>query len=210
MPSTITVGRVYQITQLFAGLYRPAVVVHYWECLSVIGTGTDDVSFANAVAAVYGPLFKALLTNNSTYQGVSIQDVTTAPPHPVAIASTGSTGSGTAGTTPLPAQTCGIFTKQTALAGRGQRGRVYVPFPDFADNQGTTQPTPTAGYQTRLGLLAAHFIQTDAFLSGGNGFAGFHVLFHRRTRTTTPILNARENAKWATQRRRGVYGAAHR
>jgi hypothetical protein len=105
----------------------------------------------------------------------------------------------------LPRQTSGIISLVTALGGRKNRGRVYVPFPSETDN--AIAGHPTAGYVTALGDLAA--ILTGPYIgvgAGGNTNDLQPVILHRVDGSVTPITGHFERSFWATQRRRGDFG----
>jgi hypothetical protein len=110
---------------------------------------------AQSISADVAPLYKALLTNTAKYVGLKLQpDLDHSPPYAPFEALDGS-GFGTAGAAPLPFQTCGMISLGSGFIGRANRGRVYVPFPDQADNTIANQySTPTIGYMVRLGALS--------------------------------------------------------
>lgn len=204
-----TAGDVYRAVHQFLGPPHVAVVVRFFQVVGTTGVAPDEQQVADAIQSDVGTLWANLMTDTADYTGVSIQKILPAP-ELVAVLSSGAAVGGTAGPNGLPAQTSGVVTLQSALAGRANRGRIYVPFPDQADNVTAGQPIPTTGYEVRLGILAAHFINSTTLPTSGGTITIQHVIYHRKLKSITFITNARSNRKWGTQRRRGIYGTAHR
>jgi hypothetical protein len=152
-------------------------------------------------------LWTALLTGGANYLGLSGRVVFPLN-HKSALYWFKSKGAGQAGPDALPMQTCGMFSKVSGTAGPGGRGRVYVPFPSTADVSGGAIDQPNAGYQLRLGALAAQLFATAVATGGaGNQTTCNPVIFKR----AAPALslawgNAAPKSKWATHRSRGDYG----
>lgn len=181
-----------------------AVNVTHWVVSSIVGLAPTD----NAVALFFGNRVKVayagLLNNNATFQGTSCQHLFPLPTRVEDFNAVTALG-GTAGAAGLPKQCCGLFTKKTALAGRANRGRVYVPFPSETDNADGTS-APTAGYMTNLGGLAALLTTSATLTNDENATTFLPVVYHRATHSFTLITTAFARQKWATQRRRGDFG----
>lgn len=155
--------------------------------------------------------WKGMINNQATYRGVmgSLFIGNRLTPFRSTIANA---GPGTAGADALPRQTCGMFTKVSAVPGPAGRGRVYVPFPAVADNG--AGPIPNAGYMTRLGVMAG-VLKAPLGVSVGPVTATMTPVIVRYPRPsatppvvfrTIPWADATARQKWATQRRRGSYG----
>jgi len=200
----------YRSFSFFAS--QAAIVSNYFVTTTIVGAPPLQSDVVDSLETLFGPKWKALMTNGASYVGSDIQDVTGNPPYAVPAGSVLSGGVGTAGTNPLPTQTCGVITKLTDLVGRQFRGRMYVPFPDQADTTLVVPIVPTAGYVTRLQLLAADFTGQDTIVAAGGGTVTIQwVLVHKApkvgpTPLPTPVTNERSNKLWGTQRRRGNYG----
>lgn len=157
-----------------------------------------------AFDTLMAPLFKACMSANSVYEGVRAQKIAPLPVTAQALISA-HTGAGTAGGNDLPRQTAGLISWKTDLAGRGFRGRTYVPFPSstFLTPGGHT----TAGYQTAVLAIANAAIGFTAVAAGGGSCGLLLGVYHRKTLTITPIVSpARVRLFWATDRRRGDFG----
>jgi hypothetical protein len=144
-----------------------------------------------------------LLANNARYVGVALQRLS---PLPLSVVITDNTNqaNGTGGANELPLQVSGIVTLKTNLAGRANRGRMYIPFPPVAA-QGT-DGHPTNGYVTAVDTLAAIAILPQTVGTAPNQVVLTPVVYHKRLNTTTDITDKVARQRWATQRRRGDYG----
>ena len=148
---------------------------------------------------------QALTTTGVRLLGCKVAHLNGVPPKLPGIVT--DTISGTITGSITPSQVSGIGTWQTLQAGRGYRGRSYVPFPAASDVD--TDYTPKAAYVTRLLTLL-----TDMFgTMSANPFVGAlgqavinPVLYHRATGGFTNVTNFVARKRWATQRRRGDYG----
>jgi len=185
--------------------------IHYKVPTAPITGGATDAEIILAMEAFIAPLMKAILANTATYKGCSIQAIYPKPPK-VYQYSTAGQGVGTAGAIALPTQASGIAFVQTAKAGPAFRGRVYWPFPAAADNE--TTGLPTAGYLTREGNLVAALFQDETVVGGTGTTVLRPVIFHRKANkgaTTTAngtddITASGTEKKWATQKKRGIFG----
>lgn len=210
MASLVFLGDLYKVAHRIQSIWRPAIVTQYITITAQIGAGLDQQGLIDSIGTIMGPFFKPLMNSSASYTGAEMQRINTPPPNSLTVATTNGTGPGTSGAAPQAAQVAGIFTLTTFFAGRGFRGRRYIPAPDQTDGLQTPTTTPLIGYTVRLAALALPFTSTVNFSTAGNGWQVTNVLFHKKTRTTTQISGFRVNDKWATQRRRGQYGAAHR
>lgn len=179
----------------------------------VTSTVTGGASLPEIAAAygnrIGGPL-RAVLSNNAFFRGVGARDITFVPKQAAAYSTSGA-GAGSAGADGLPRQTAGLLSIYDGLAGKGHRGRFYVPFPAAADNTGDGKPT--AAYGLRLATLATA-VFTALVVVGASGTSTLTPgLVHRRanklplpfpTFTASGVPFIRN--VWATQRRRGSYG----
>ncbi len=211
--STLMVNNhVYKYRSLGFFTNQAAIVSNYFVTTAIVGAPPLQSDVVDALETLFGTKWRALMTNGAAYVGSDLQDVTGAPPYAVPAGSVLAAGNGTAGTAPMPTQTCGVITKLTDLVGRQYRGRMYVPFPDTVDSTVTSPIVPTAGYVTRLQLLAADFTGVDTIVAAGGGSVAISwVLVHKLPKVgpiplPTPVTNERSNKLWGTQRRRGNYG----
>jgi hypothetical protein len=154
------------------------------------------------------PLYKALIGNNASYYGVQVKRVRPGA-ETAAYVSAAFVGSGdVANLQALPTQVSGIITKQTALAGRSNRGRVFVPFPGYLFHDGINE-RPTAAYLVPLAALKTFLVASFTSGLGVDTATLDPVIYNQLTGARVEVINGRANQKWATQRRRGNYGAAN-
>ena len=175
-----------------------------WQLGTVSAPAPNDLDLANYVDLTFGPLIKALMCNPAVYNSVTTRRLNPVVARPVFQISTAHSGVGTAGADPMAGQTTGLITKYTALMGRANRGRIYIPFPAVDDD--TATGAPSASYQSRLVSFANAYTGTVSIPGGGGGaIAATAIVFHPKTLTGTPIATTQSQFKWATQRRRGQY-----
>jgi hypothetical protein len=200
----MAIGDVYRCVLVTRNATQEGITTHYFIVLTSSAPGILQADVAKGIDSTLNAAMKALMYNGATYDGASAQKVV--PPLGLLPSIwAASAGPGTAGATALPTQTAGVITWQSVFAGRGNRGRSYIPFPASADDTG--DGTPTAGYVTRLlaykTALLAGFTVTDGLATETLG----PIVWHKKTGLPGPtIFSARANARWGTQRRRGGYG----
>jgi len=177
----------------------------YYRVGTVTGTVADSdaaIDFDTTINAAY----KALLSTLAVYRGIVARVIKT--PLPISVFTIANAGAGTGGTTALPRQTSGLISWKTNFAGRGFRGRTYLPFP-----WGTAvanQEAPTAAYVTAINTLATAINGFTTATSGGGGPAQLaQVLRVKAPASPIPINDFLESDKWATQKRRGSFGRAN-
>ena len=185
-----------------AGNQASANVRHYRTSV-VAGVEPSLTTKLTAIADLIRPLYGPLMHSSATVTFCGLQQVSPLPLG-LEIRTTGIFQGGTGTGDPLPRQVSGIITLRTAFAGRGFRGRVYVPFPGETHNTGTAEPS--GQYQLDLQLLANALATSVTAGSGANTATMTPVIFRRRPRTSFDLASAVGQPKWATQRRRGAYG----
>lgn len=202
MPTIITTNSIWRAR---VACYLPNQasinVLHYIATASA-GAGGTDTTFAAGLDSLLAPLMKAVLNEAAFYRGVSVQRIFPAPTTIPAIV-TVNDGAGEVTGDLLPAQVCGVITKQTPYAGPQFRGRMYCPFPGEADNTGNA---PTAGYGARLDDIALALLDVIVAGAGGDTSDMTPCLYHRGDGSITLLTATRTNLLWGTQRRRGNYG----
>lgn len=177
----------------------------YYSCTVATGAPTQDSDVASGYAAVLPGFVKNLMSNQATYNGLTVQVVQPAP-MPIPAANTGGSGVGALVSNVMPRQVAGLISCYAAFSGRRFRGRVYIPFP--AVNQDDTGGLPLAGYVVLLNALKALIYGPIVIPNAGatGTVTLLPVIFHRATVTSTPVVTAVSRSKWATQRRRGSFG----
>lgn len=179
-------------------------VLHY-----LVNNVVGSITEANVGAFVntnWAPTLANLISASATYTGCSVQRVDPIPIATVYVQQSPAIVGGQAGD-PLPKQTCSLITKRTALAGRRGRGRLYIPFPGETDN--TVNDVPEAGYLTAVDGYAATVLVMNSVVVGANSCDITPVLWRivLGVGLTTFITNYTVRTRWATQRRRGDFGA---
>lgn len=207
MAAVILLGDVYEVKFASQCAGQAGINVTHWVCNTVTGGGALDTTFASVLDTAMAPLYKLVMGANATYYGVRVQRISPLPKS-LPVVAAGFTGIGGAGPGCLPTQVSGIITWQSAVAGRKYRGRSYVPFP-YSGAQDTVLDAPTAAYKAALQNLANGMAGPYTPATGGGTSFMLACIWHRLSATVTPITNGRANQKFATQRRRGNYGAAN-
>lgn len=180
-----------------------AINTIYYQVSTIAGGGITDLNIASFFNAQLAPSYKAALGDQAIWRGVMTRIVTRVP-LPVFTFDNTLAGIGTAGTPMAPSQTAALITWYTNLAGRGGRGRTYIPFPSTTGMDNNGEMTPA--YKTLLNDIAAAWVGTATVVIGPNSAVLGKVIYHRKTKTGTPVTLVVTHSSWATQRRRGDLG----
>lgn len=203
MATVLVPGMVVRVSAWCVESGQAAVNTFFYFVVTVGGTPATDQDVIDVWGTNVAGTLRALINNLATYQGVQGQ-IVTPPPLRADVVSLVNAGAGTAGTPALPRQVSGLISWYTALAGRSQRGRTYVPFPAVADDFG--DGTPTAAYKTRLDAYSTAVNGVTTISLGGRTATVAQRIFHRATTLSDTIVTKLSRQQWATQRRRGAYG----
>lgn len=199
----IPVGNIIEIKTYSYLTDQVGINIRHFTIGANPGGGLDEQTVAdelsNLVARVYTPWLPA----DGEYRGLTLQNKNLGPLAPTWISRVGA-GQGKQTVEPMPGQVSGLISLKTAQGGRAGRGRVYMPFPSENFN----------GPGTKLNALGQAALDAIALMWGSPlglvvGLAGTvltPVIFHRATTTSTPVIGAKANARFATQRRRGAFG----
>lgn len=185
---------------------QTSINVRHFEITAVVGAPQLS-DLADAISTVMAPIYKALITNSATYWGLTLQLAQVAHP-PLAAVSIVGRGAGTAGTAPLPEQSCGLISFRTGFVGKSFRGRLYIPFPDGADsNLFAGQVVPTAGYVLRMAPLGNALIGPVIYNTGGiTQVAITWGILSRKLNAFNFIGGRTLVVGWANQHSRGDFG----
>lgn len=181
---------------------QAAINTYYLIVSGVVGGTVLDTDAAAAYNTLLAPLYKAVLSEEAEYYGVSLGRVLPAP-KTVPAKNISARGVGDVAGDMLPGQVSGIISFATAFAGRKFRGRVFIPFPSETDN---AAHIPVAGYGTRLQALATAMLAPLTVTAGASSATFTPFLFHRNDGSSTKITTMLAKRLWATQRRRGDFG----
>lgn len=193
-----------------ADLTQVAINTTYWQTTAEAGTGATQFAMASALDALLSPVYIAAMSSRSIYRGLTFQKISPGLPL-VASVSTGNNGPGSVGATTAPGQVSGLISFKTPFAGKGFRGRIYIPFPysTAADGQGRM----VAGYQTVLRDIAAVYVAPHTIGAGGNTTTLECSIQHRENPGAIPPVyryysldSSNVPLAFATQRRRGQFG----
>jgi hypothetical protein len=180
----------------------------HWLCTGVTGTPTTDFDAVTVLDTALAAPIKGLLNTQVEYRGSTMQLINILP-LPVMQAATARAGNGTATGLAMPQQVSGIMTAYTAVAGSKGRGRIFMPFPAVSED--ADPGMPSSAYVAALlafgNLMLPNFTIPNAASTGSATLA--LVVYNRIPATTQLITSWVARAKWATQKRRGVYGRAN-
>jgi hypothetical protein len=204
MTTLLTAGMTMRMTVACVETDQVALNDFYWFCTAVAGASQTDAQAAAQLDATLAPLYKPALAALAEYYGVKIQIIDPLP-MPIFATSTANTGPGTGAGGPVPGQVSGLVSLKTNLSGRANRGRLYIPFP-AASFVEAASALPTVAYDTLLLAIANVLKLPFLVTTGADSATLLPMIWHRASRTKTPIVMAEESGKFATQRRRGNYG----
>lgn len=192
---------------IFASWYdgQYGLNIRYYKVTAIGGLGLDEPTIAQAFFLNFGILYQPLMNDDSVFLGCSIRNLTRVPAA-AAVQSTGAGLTGTGGATPLPSQVTGIITLRSAFAGRSNRGRIYIPFPAAEANDADSD-RPSGTYVTDAQVLGDNL--ASDFVPGvdPDTVTMVPVVKVADLPSLSPITSGVARQAWATQRRRGDYGA---
>lgn len=215
MPTTILVNDLIGIRVWCKDEEQASVNNLYFRAIAVTSNPRDQ-DVADYFDTNLAPNYKPLLSNVANYLGVEAQIFRPSPltVFEPAIAAQ-FPGPGTGGPAAFPKQTSGLVSFRTAVSGRRNRGRNYIPFPSTA--AGDSQGMPTAGYLTSLETLLtfydAFIVPGDTIVAAGGTVTLVWTIRHRDLAfplDSTPITTSVAKNAFATQRRRGSLGQANK
>lgn len=210
MAFRLIAGDIVKVTPVIQLVGQVALSGWHMICTGIGGLGGTDFD----VAAFYDNLhtqIKDLLQNVAQYRGVMVQKIFPLPVEPRTFSNTNA-GVGTAGIVGLPAQVSGIIHITGEIAGRGGRGRFYMPFPAVNDNaQGVADlahPTSmgVGNYVSRLSNIVNNFMTVIVAGTPPDTATLEPALYNRKTHATQRFIAKIIEVEWATTRRRGAFG----
>lgn len=161
--------------------------------------GVSEVEVASHWFTVMDTHYSSLMTGSAALSEVRCQKVWPLPVSAGAI-HVGVGTPGIRGVDALPAQVSLCVTLKTALAGRKNRGRIFLPFFDESDN--TAAGAPSAGIQGVCAVACNEFVGAE-FIPGGGGSCNMQpVIWTRANPVAADITSLTVRNRWKTQRRR--------
>jgi hypothetical protein len=189
----VAINDVYQVT-IVGSLdgQRIENVLHYY--CTAEGAGNGASALATNLDVSLGLSLRAFACVQYQYLYMQAQKIWPLPVLVPAVADTNAGGGAITGAA-LPTECAVTITKQSAYAGRGGRGRIYVA--GIAESDVAASQLLNAA---RLRLQTfADFLPTTA---GVAGWQFTPVIYHRITHLYTQIIQARANVIIRSQRRR--------
>jgi hypothetical protein len=175
-------------------------VLHY-RVKSFTGAAYSDAAFADKMSQSAAPLYKVYLPTACRYEGVRAQVIFPLPVQAAQV-STNSAGFGTVIADPLPSQASFLVKKNTALAGRRFRGRMYLPFWGESMSDATGRPTGPAN--TAALDIATLLLTEQTWGVFPDQVVLTPVLWSREFSDYQAVTGVVLRAAWATQRRRSL------
>lgn len=181
--------------------------VSRWIVKDRVLAGVSDQDVAGVFSQALAVLMREVLSGTASFYGVQVKRVAPGLPH-APVVDHSHISPGIRGNKALPRQVSGIITLSTQVAGRENQGRMYVPFPDESDNVDISA-SPSEELKLKYNALGLYMSTVTPVVVGTDSCNIFPVLWHRESDTYTNIVGYIARPRWATQRRRGQYGAAN-
>lgn len=194
------VGDVYRVSIVGTHFGEQIVNTLYYQ-ISTVGTGDERSALATGLAAagIPGSYGNAV---SSDYAGVAVNVQAVKPVGPTLVVGPLITA-GTGPTPSFPSQVSAIMVRKTALGGKGNRGRLFmpaVPTTFFTANVITT--AGTAAYQALRNSLLNNVT--------GSGWTFIPVHFRKKILTAIIITTFSITSNPKTRRSRGFNTRFHR
>jgi hypothetical protein len=205
MSVPLTIGQQYRYTTYCQAGDQAGLNVRYLQIVNFTGAATSQ-DLVNTLDTGASSAYTPLLSVDAEYVGSALQLISGSIPRPIRNISTANTAPGLVAGNMLPTQICGIYTTETGFAGRGFRGRTYVPFVSASSSGPGIIPLPTGPYIAALTTMANDYQGQVTVTYLGGTITFFWALYHKLTGALTKITDAVVRLKFATQRKRGSYG----
>lgn len=201
----VAIGDVYETRVITSCQGQIGINVRQYLVDDIVLPGdAEPVDLAESISVNIQSTYRALMTAQALFHGVSVQRIHPAPVQAVYY----SDNLGIAGTVTgdaLPTQIAGLLQLRAPMPGRTGYLRSFHPFPAEADSD--VDGLPTAGYITRLNAMGDLYLSLTTPAAAGR--AGFTLKGCRMSFLTgLPVtLNFRKAMSgWSNQRRRSFYG----
>lgn len=184
-------------------------ILHY-RVVALVNTGLDLQQIATFLSLRFSNIYKAVMSNQTKYRGVGVSNLS--PPRTVEYVDVANDGPGLGTLGTAPTQTSYLLRLRGNLAGRKGVGHVY---PGFVRSDYVT----VAGNLTALGLADLRTIAEDIgpelTCQQGNDSTLLALNIRNadvnvplpQTPQGTPVYTIYPSPIFATQRRRGSFGA---
>lgn len=193
----MAIGDIFQATlvgELFGQTTN--MTMHYRQTAGS-NLGPPAVGLADKVDTTYAQDILAVQTTEYSHLGVQCAKISPSPRELTWFVAN-APGQGALPPGALPPSVCPTITKQTALAGVKERGRIYIP--------GVARSLTDAGEMTPAGLIALQTatLQLVAPLTDLNGNTFQPIIWHRASSTYTDIVFRQARQVLRNQRRRQI------
>lgn len=178
-----------------------------------VGISITDQEACDQLSSFFGTLMVDWMSANASYLGAQFQiERLTRRPY---VTSTIGTAAGAVLANTLPAQASGLVKWKTALTGKTERGRAYLPF--LSETYLSINNTVSAAGLVKLDAFAAAYVVTGTYNDGfGNSIQLQPIVDSRGSPTSVPPIPAHSSDvtgyqvsnKFATQRRRSQINKA--
>jgi hypothetical protein len=208
--ATANVGNLYRHRTFCYSGDQVGINVRYFVVAAVVGTPQNEINLIQVMDLALSARYIPALWNVAEYVGSDIQNITAAPPYAIQVGTSANQAVGTGGALPQASQVSGIFTTRSALTGRANRGRSYIPFPSASAATLTTPPEMTVAYQGLLLAIASQVTGATTAVVGAGTYTLQWVLCKNPQasipKTTVNLDTIFVGESFATQKRRGDFG----
>ena len=205
MPVNLAVGDILEGRTYCLVNDQLGIIVKHMKVTS-IDSGTPTLA---GVALTWGNYVATVLadcmSSAANFRGVGVRRLT--PTKSLEALDATDATSGNRGPNLAPTQVCGIITIRTETPGPKARGRMYVPFIAQADI--TAAGKPAAALVTAMESLGDNYIGTSSQGTVGDTCTVEHGVYSKKFSTFYPGTVRVARDEFATQRRRGDYGATN-
>lgn len=214
IPGAITIPNCIQVVLVWSPNFALGQfvynVAHGFVASGFAATAPIAQAIYAALATAYTANLASFQPTTGGLQGVQLRDIR--PPGNFApVNSTGAATPGTSASMAMPEEVAAVLTARTAQAGRGYRGRMYIPC--WATNANAAGGVIASGVITGLDNFATAYLAalTAQGITGcvaqpaRNSYVGVTGTTHPQRPAGTPAITqlfVRNNA-WDSQRRRG-------
>lgn len=196
----MAIGDIRRVTVHCTSGNQQSVNVLHLITTAEAGGGLTDAEIAGLHSSTMATPMKSCLGVGASYLGLKVSRIHPLPATDVKASVVGA-GVGVRTGDQLPYQAAGILTLKTALAGRRNRGRMYVPFPAEESNNVTGQPDVI--YTAALDALGTVLLGPFAYVVGARSTTLAPYLKNKSHPAGPQITSYIVRAYFATQRRRG-------
>jgi len=203
MTQALTVNDIVKVQLWSHDAEQAAVNTFHFKVTAVGGLIATLEDMLASIDSAVSTLYKAILNQNATFDGI-LGQIVFPPPlmvHAVNVTGAGGGGGGAQG---AARQVSGLIRWGTPLAGPGGRGRNYLPFTAADDSDGIGKPT--AAYQASAAAFAVAMSSFTAVSAGGRTATVAFGLKKRNSGIINLVTSGNVEPKWATQKRRGSFG----